>query len=164
MLHFPCLTYCVDFFTSLLDSDCSRTRKILHEDSLLLTLKMEGHTARNVGGLYRLRVAPPLITSKEMEPQYYNHKELNSALAMGAWKRTPSSRWEGTTLFSIDLICQPYLYHEPFTTTEICPIFASSWNSFPFFSPYFLYQAFQFKACNNPLNCQIIKEKIIKSK
>lgn len=58
MLHFPCLTYCVVFFTSLLDSDSSRTKKILHKDSLLLTLKMEGHTARNVGGLYGLRVSP----------------------------------------------------------------------------------------------------------
>lgn len=164
MLHFPCLTYCVFFFYLLIGLRLLQDEKDFTQRFFVADFEDGGTHSKECGWPLRAESIPPLITSKEMEPQYYNHKELNSALAMGAWKRTPSSRWEGTTLFSIDLICQPYLYHEPFTTTEICPIFASSWNSFPFFSPYFLYQAFQFKACNNPLNCQIIKEKIIKLK
>lgn len=48
--------------------------------SLLQALKVEGgYMAKDVRGLKELIVVPDDIASKEMEPQSYNHKELNSA-------------------------------------------------------------------------------------
>lgn len=41
LLPFLCLTYCV-VFISLLDSDCYRMRRILHKETLFLTVKLEG--------------------------------------------------------------------------------------------------------------------------
>lgn len=48
--------------------------------SLLQALKVEGgYMAKDVRGLKELIVVPDDVASKEMEPQSYNHKELNSA-------------------------------------------------------------------------------------
>lgn len=56
--------------------------------------------------------SPQLTGSKEMGSQSYNHKELNSATAMGVWKRVAK---EKAQIYFPLALCPPHLYYGSFT-------------------------------------------------
>lgn len=61
------------------------------ETSPLLALKIRGlrcgDMARHEGGLSWLRVGPDGCPPKRRGPQSYNHKDLNFATTVSAWKK-----------------------------------------------------------------------------
>lgn len=60
---------------------------------MLPVLKVEGSMARKMGGFYELRAFSNQQPGGICESQSYNHKELNSATVMAAWKRIPKEKF-----------------------------------------------------------------------